>query len=133
MAAPLGTVELPVFIRFDGLEHQVGTVSIDVTTEVTPQVRSAERAIAHALAPCETEQSGQVTVNVFAPQLGDGSEDYVTRAGVPTTPAEAEDVIDRAAAWSDYRNAYGVDPKVHRHFIAGWDAARGTDHAGPLR
>lgn len=57
MAAPLGTAEIPVFIRFDGLEHQVGTIELDVLGEVTPQVKSAERAIAHALAPCETEQA----------------------------------------------------------------------------
>lgn len=189
MAAPVGTVEIPVFIRFDGLEHQVGTIELDVMGEVTPQVKSAERAIAHALAPCQAEQAapedtaalpwgdatpydpeavhdalnmaaryGQlgalrllrtifhpdawdaalqdpapvvhlpkdegpaVTVNVFAPQLGDGSEDYRT---------------DAACAWTDYRNAYGVPEQhlaaAHKAFLAGWDAARGTDHAGVLR
>lgn len=191
MAAPVGTAEIPVFIRFDGLEHQVGTIELDVLGEVTPQVKSAERAIAHALAPCQTEQAapedtaalpwgdatpydpeavhdalnmaahyGQlgalrllrtifhpdawsaalqdpapvvhlpkdeessVTINVFAPHLGDGSEEYQAAAAV-------------ACAWTDYRNAYGVPEHettaAHKAFLAGWDAARGADHAGVLR
>lgn len=61
MAAPLGTVEIPVFIRFDGLEHQVGTIELDVMGEVTPQVKSAERAITHALAPAQGERVAQDT------------------------------------------------------------------------
>jgi hypothetical protein len=115
MAAPVGTAEIPVFIRFDGLEHQVGTIELDVMGEVTPQVKSAERAIAHALAPAQGERVEEDTA-------GDGSEDYRTAA---------------ACAWTDYRNAYGVPEHpmtaAHKAFLAGWDAARGADHAGVLR
>lgn len=190
MAAPVGTAEIPVFIRFDGLEHQVGTIELDVLGEVTPQVKSAERAIAHALAPAQGERVeedtaalpwgdatpydpdavhdalnmaaryGQLgalrllrtifhpdawsaalqdpapvvhlpkdegpvdpaTASGFATHLGDGSEDYQTAV---------------ACAWTDYRNAYGVPEHqmtaAHKAFLAGWDAARGVDHAGVLR
>lgn len=49
----------------------------------------------------------------------------------------SENEQDRAAAWTDYRNAYGVTEDqmatAHKAFTAGWDAAHGMDHAGALR
>lgn len=40
---------------------------------------------------------------------------------------DADDMILRASAWSDYRSEYGAHgPQSHRDFTAGWDARRGT-------
>lgn len=53
--------------------------------------------------------------------------------------AHTADMVEVAAAWSDYRKEYGVSPskeqrvKEHEAFKAGWAAAKGTlDVGGPL-
>lgn len=54
---------------------------------------------------------------------------------VADQPRSDDDGGARAAAWADYRAAYGVHgTQSHRDFCAGWDAARGKlDAEGPLR
>lgn len=49
------------------------------------------------------------------------------------------DEVEAAAAWSDYRKAYGVsaskDDRAHEHqaFLAGWAAARGSADADTVQ
>lgn len=51
----------------------------------------------------------------------------------------AEDQIQRACAWSDYRKEYGVSAdqgvraREFEAFKAGWDAARGTLNIGGVQ
>lgn len=89
MAAPVGTAEIPVYIRFDGLEHQVGIIELDVTGEVTPQVKSAERAITHALAPAQGERVEADTDTADLP-WGDAS---------PYDPDAVHDALNMAARY----------------------------------
>lgn len=53
----------------------------------------------------------------------------MTEQGTTWTPEQ----IELASAWSDYRSAYGAEPSEYKVFKAGWEAARGVQHNGPLR
>lgn len=56
-------------------------------------------------------------------------------------PETEEDRVERAMAWAEYRNTYGINAgdltAAHKAFLAGWDAHRdglATEHqTGPLR
>ena len=75
------------------------------------------------------ENSGPVGLPRF--QVNRGAIRFVVKTA---------DEVEAAAAWSDYRKAYGVsvskDDRAHEHqaFLAGWAAARGSaDTDGVLR
>lgn len=64
---------------------------------------------------------------------------FQTRRGGIRFQVTPQDVLDCAAAWSDFRKEYGTSPskeeraREHEAFKAGWAAARGTADTGGVQ
>lgn len=90
-----------------------------------------------AILPGDLGQGQVIALYVAVnPELVAEVEALLSEPEHPVAAAPKNDDGDaRAAAWADYRAAYGIrGPLAHRDFCAGWDAARGKlDAEGPLR
>jgi hypothetical protein len=134
-------------------------VMVDVTipahgVDVTVSAHAVDVGVLSAVVRAALVNAGIVSADragVDVERVVEGDLSYVTRAVAGSVAAHLElharrpvpavatrrvdEHADRASAWCDYRNDFGVTDidTAHKAFLAGWDAAHGRTDESVLR